>query len=56
MKIIAVGGGKGGTGKTVLAVNLAYGLAEKGRRVLLVDLDVDNPCTYTFLDIKLRMI
>jgi len=56
LKIIAVGGGKGGTGKTVLAVNLAYGLAEKGRRVLLVDLDVDNPCTYTFLDIKLRMI
>ncbi|RLE71487.1 MAG: hypothetical protein DRJ37_04875 [Thermoprotei archaeon] len=56
MKIIAVGGGKGGTGKTVLAVNLAYGLAEKGRRVLLVDLDVDNPCTYTFLDVKLRII
>jgi len=56
LKIIAVGGGKGGTGKTVLAVNLAYGLAEKGRRVLLVDLDVDNPCTYTFLDVKLRII
>lgn len=56
MKIIAVGGGKGGTGKTVLAVNLAYGLARRSCRVLLVDLDVDNPCTYTFLDIRLRTI
>jgi len=54
LKIIAVGGGKGGTGKTVLAVNLAYDLATGGRRVLLVDLDVDNPCTYTFLDAELR--
>lgn len=36
---IAVTGGKGGVGKTVIAVNLAVQLARTGHRVLLVDLD-----------------
>ncbi len=36
---IAVSGGKGGVGKTLLATNLAILLAKSGRRVLLVDLD-----------------
>jgi len=36
---IAVTGGKGGVGKTVLAVNLALQLARTGHRTLLVDLD-----------------
>ncbi len=39
-KIIAVGGGKGGVGKTMLSSNLAAGLALRGYRTLAVDLDL----------------
>jgi len=38
-KIIAVGGMKGGAGKTTIATNLAGELATRGKRVLLVDGD-----------------
>ncbi len=36
---------KGGTGKTTSAVNTAAALVEKGRRVLLVDLDQQASAT-----------
>ncbi len=41
--IVAVGSGKGGVGKTTLAVNLAVALAKKGHRVGLLDADVYGP-------------
>src|SRR6187402_2193847 len=37
--VIAVGGGRGGVGKSVVAVNLAVYLAQLGRKVLLIDAD-----------------
>lgn len=42
MRRIAVSVSKGGVGKTTTAVNLAAGLASKGRRVLMVDTDTQG--------------
>lgn len=41
-KIISLVNNKGGVAKTTSAVNLAAGLADKGRRVLLIDLDAQG--------------
>ena len=41
--IIAVASGKGGVGKSTIAVNVAGGLAEAGARVGLIDADILNP-------------
>lgn len=46
---VAVASGKGGTGKTTVAVNLARVAADAGRRVQLLDCDVEEPDCALFL-------
>lgn len=45
----AVGGGKGGTGKTFIAANLGIGLTKIGKRVLLIDADLGCANLHTAL-------
>jgi len=46
---IAIASGKGGTGKTTIAVNLALMLSETGRTVQYIDCDVEEPNGHIFL-------
>ncbi len=46
---IAIASGKGGTGKTTVAVNLACVLADNGRTVQYLDCDVEEPNGHIFL-------
>jgi len=46
---IAIASGKGGTGKTTIATNLALSRAEAGERITLADCDVEEPNCHIFL-------
>ncbi len=50
-KLIVISG-KGGVGKTTTAVNLAYGLASKGNRVGILDIDIHGPNIAKMLGIE----
>ncbi len=50
--IWAVGGGKGGTGKSFCSANLALHLAQQGEEVALIDADLGGPNLHTFLGMK----
>ncbi|MFY9269629.1 MAG: AAA family ATPase [Candidatus Manganitrophaceae bacterium] len=53
-EIWAVGGGKGGTGKSFLASNLGIALTKMGKRVLLVDADLGCANLHTCLGVVPR--
>ena len=53
--VIAVGAGKGGVGKTTVAVNLAVALARCGGRVGLIDGDIYGPNVPIMLGLKAQL-
>jgi ATP-binding protein involved in chromosome partitioning len=53
--IIAVGAGKGGVGKTTVAVNLAIALTQMGSRVGMIDGDIYGPNVPLMLGIKTQL-
>ena len=50
--MLAVGGGKGGVGKTMLAANLGVGLAQNGADVILVDADLGGANLHSYVGIR----
>jgi flagellar biosynthesis protein FlhG len=50
-RIIAVGGGKGGIGKSLISANLGIELARRGKRVVMVDADLGGANLHTTLGI-----
>jgi flagellar biosynthesis protein FlhG len=51
-RIIAVGGGKGGAGKSLLAANVGIFLATIGKRVVLLDADLGGANLHTFVGVE----
>jgi flagellar biosynthesis protein FlhG len=51
-RLLAIGSGKGGTGKTLIAVSLAHALALEGERVLLCDADLGLSNTTVHLGLE----
>lgn len=50
-KIWAVAGGKGGTGKSIIASSIAVQLARRGKRVVIVDADLGSGNLHTYLGV-----
>jgi ATP-binding protein involved in chromosome partitioning len=53
--IIAVGAGKGGVGKTTVAVNLAIALSKSGGRVAMIDGDIYGPNVPIMLGLQTQL-
>ena len=53
--VIAVGAGKGGVGKTTVAVNLAIALSRSGSRVAMIDGDIYGPNVPIMLGIRTQL-
>jgi flagellar biosynthesis protein FlhG len=52
-RILSVGGGKGGIGKSLVSANLGIALARRGQRVVLVDADLGGANLHTTLGLEL---
>ncbi len=50
--VVAVAGGRGGVGKSAICINLAAALAMAGRKVALVDGDLNSPALFAMLGLK----
>jgi ATP-binding protein involved in chromosome partitioning len=53
--VIAVGAGKGGVGKTTVAVNIAVALAKRGSRVAMIDGDIYGPNVPIMLGLQTQL-
>ncbi len=53
-KEIAITGGKGGTGKSTVALLMANDLVNEGKKVVLVDCDIECPDDYLLVGEKLK--
>src|SRR5262245_8758622 len=49
---LLVASAKGGVGKSIIAVNLAVSLALKGRKIAVVDADLNAPSVFPMLGMK----
>jgi len=52
-RVISIGGGKGGIGKSLISANLGIELARRGRKVVLVDADLGGANLHTTLGLEL---
>ncbi|MBF0136256.1 MAG: AAA family ATPase [Magnetococcales bacterium] len=51
LKVVSVINYKGGVGKTTISANLAVGLASRGKKVLVIDLDPQASLTFSFFKV-----